>query len=188
LLLCQTTLSQISFKVFRDEAQWPPDMTYSLWVYFDASSPFVLTVSSNRRLHFWHAMKLEYILRSIWCPWSNGWRYLRCLFSTFFLAQHSITIKRLTWRLELAWKNTKKVLNYRVSLSTNTSKMNLSIILVKSRHRSSFVFGLCRVQRNFRINNSKYKKSSLNTVYLFPLYFNKAHCLKPPITSHFAEF
>jgi hypothetical protein len=42
------------------------------------------------------------------------------------------------------WKNTTKVWNYRVSLSSNTSKMNLLLVLVKSRHRSSFVSGLCR--------------------------------------------
>ena len=130
--------------MFRDEAQWPPDMTYSLWVYFGAYAPFVLTGSSNGGLIFWYTMIIEHLLQSIWCPWSNGWRCLRCLFSTFCLAHHSITISRLTWRLELACKNTMRVLNYRVSLSTNTSKMNLSVVLVKSRHLSSFVFGLCR--------------------------------------------
>jgi hypothetical protein len=41
------------------------------------------------------------------------------------------------------WKNTTQVLNYRVSLSSNTSKMNLSLVLVKSRHRTSFVSCLC---------------------------------------------
>ena len=144
MLLCQTTFSQISSTVFRDEAQGPPDMTYSLWVYFGACAPFVLTGSSNRSLIFCYTMILEYLLQSVWCPWSNGWRCLRCLFSTFFLAQHSIFISRLIWRLEPACKNTMRVLKYKVSLWTSTSKMNLSIVLVKSRHRSSFVFGLCR--------------------------------------------
>jgi len=129
LLLCQNTLSHISSNVFRDEAQTPPDMTYSLRFYFDACAPFVLTGSRERRLLFCHTMKLEYLVQSVRYPWSNGWRCLRCLFSTFSLVQYTISMSSLTWRLELACKNTMRVLNYRVSLSTNMSKLNLSVVL-----------------------------------------------------------
>jgi len=124
----------------KDRQIWP----HSLWVYFDACAPFVLTDSRNGRLIFCHTMRLGYLLESVRYPWSNGWRCLRCLWSTFFLAQFSITISRLDCRLEPACKNTMRVLKYKVSLWTNTSKMNLSIVLVKSSHGSSFVFGLCR--------------------------------------------
>jgi hypothetical protein len=151
-LLCQNILSKISSNVFRDEAQRPPDMTYSLQVYFNACAPFELTGSMERRLRFCRTMKLEYLVQSVQYPRSNGWRCLRCLFSTLCLVHGTISMSRLTWRLELACKNTMRVLNYRVSLSTDINslstdingKMNLSVVLVKFRHQFSFVFDLCR--------------------------------------------